>query len=249
MFAVNLMYSFGGSVGNYQYLIQDLLYTTVLASLMGFTRPARALSRHRPPERLMSLGIWLPVAAQFVTAAGFQLLALGTLLRQPWYVRFDPHTADGATCFTNSTANSARCSESYENSAVFLVSLGQFLITAVVFNKGPPHRRPLYTNVPLLLGAPGWCLACACPALLLPWPCAHAALLSQTGFLLFLILAPGGGAVTHSFAGLVPFPSEFRLRLCAVLVLNLAAAWLIDWGASAAYRALRGRRVLGKTVL
>lgn len=84
------------------------------------------------------------------------------------------------------------------------------------------------------------------PPLCPPGP---AALLAQTGFLLFLILAPGGGVVTHSFAGLVPFPSEFRLRLCAVLVLNLAASWLVDWAASAAFRGLKGRRILGKTVL
>ena len=29
----------------------------------------------------------------------------------------------------------------------------QFLITAVVFNKGAPFRRPIYTNIWLLLGA------------------------------------------------------------------------------------------------
>ena len=53
--------------------LQDLLYTTVLASVMGFTRPARRLSKERPPERLMSLGIWAPVILQFVTCALFQV--------------------------------------------------------------------------------------------------------------------------------------------------------------------------------
>ncbi len=76
------------------------------------------------------------------------------LSRQPFYVRFDPHPSDGSSCFTAGTANSARCSQSWENSVAFLMALGQFLITAFVFNKGPPHRKPLYTNTALLLG--GW---------------------------------------------------------------------------------------------
>lgn len=170
------MYSYGGSVGNYQYLIQDLLYTTVLASVMGFTRPAKRLSKARPPERLMSLGIWLPVLLQFACCAAFQLGALLLLTRQPWYARFDPHP-DGTNCFDRTQANSAVCSQSYENSTVFLVSLGQFLIAAFVFNKGPPFRRPIYTNLWLLL-----------------------AMSFQTLLLGFLILAPST-PVTHDFAG------------------------------------------------
>lgn len=188
---------------------------------MGFTAPARKLSRQRPPERLMSLGIWLPVLLQFATCAFFQVggrvggsgsgygrlalverngfvgavlwgwgaphvdvsspalllcpapngpcrpppppaspsarclpiqvAALVLLSRQPWYEQFDPHPT-GTNCFDRTQANSAACSQSYENSAVFLVSLGQFLIAAFVFNKGPPFRRPIYTNLWLLLG-------------------------------------------------------------------------------------------------
>lgn len=153
VFGVNLMYSFGGSVGNYQYLIQDLLYTTVLAGTMGFTRPAVKLTVQRPPDRLMSAGIWFPVIAQFVVCAAFQLGALGMLSRESWYVRFNPEPgATGTNCFARATSNSPECSQSWENSVVFIMSLGQFLITALVFNKGPPHRRPIHTNAYLLLG-------------------------------------------------------------------------------------------------
>ncbi len=73
------------------------------------------------------------------------------LTRQPWYKRFDPHP-EGTNCFDRTQANSAVCSQSYENTTIFLVSLGQFLIAAFVFNKGPPFRRPIYTNLWLLLG-------------------------------------------------------------------------------------------------
>lgn len=73
------------------------------------------------------------------------------LTRQAFYTRFDPHP-DGTNCFDRHQSNSTQCSQSYENSTVFLMSLGQFLIAAFVFNKGPPFRRPIYTNIWLLLG-------------------------------------------------------------------------------------------------
>ena len=38
-FETNLMYTYAINVGNYQYLVQDLFYTTLLAALMGYTEP------------------------------------------------------------------------------------------------------------------------------------------------------------------------------------------------------------------
>ena len=74
------------------------------------------------------------------------------LAQQPWYVQFDPRPAStGTDCFARASANSPSCSRSWENSVVFLMSLGQFLITAFVFNKGPPHRAPLWSNMWLML--------------------------------------------------------------------------------------------------
>lgn len=90
---------------------------------------------------------------------------MAMLSRQSFYVRFNPYPSDGTSCFTAGEANSARCSQSWENSVAFLMALGQFLITAFVFNKGPPHRKPLYTNTGLLigtwLGSPGDASCCA----------------------------------------------------------------------------------------
>lgn len=37
-----------------------------------------------------------------------------------------------------------------ENTITYLVALSQFIILALVFNNGHPHRSPLYTNWSLL---------------------------------------------------------------------------------------------------
>ena len=194
---------------------------------MGFTRPAKRLTSRRPPERLMSTGIWFPVIAQFIICSVFQLAALFMLARQPWYVRFNPEPgATGTNCFARSTANSPECSRSWENSAVFVMSLGQFLITALMFNKGPPHRRPLWTNVWLLF-----------------------ALVTQTMFMLYALFS-SGGTVTEVFAGMVPFPElSFKFKMLGMLLLNLAASWLADQLAVYGWAALKGRKIFGKTML
>jgi hypothetical protein len=67
----------------------------------------------------------------------------------------------------------------------------------------------------------------------------------QTLFLALLILVPSG-PVGERFAGLQPFPPDFRGKLCLLLLANLAASWLVDALASWAYSRLQGRRLLGR---
>jgi hypothetical protein len=122
-------------------------------------------------------------------------------------VRFDPHPpeAGGAGCFARATANSDACNRSWENSTLFVVALGQFLIAAAVVNRASPHRAPMRSN---------------------PW--LVAALGAQSLFLLAALLAPGG-AFSEGFAGLKPFPSGgFKAQLLLLLLANLAAAWAAD---------------------
>ena len=196
-----------------------------------------------------------------------QLFALLQLTRQPWYQRFDPHP-EGTNCFDRRQANSAVCSRSHENSTVFLMSLGQYLVAALVFNKGPPFRKPIYTNPWLLLGAGAVAVWCGVivrmgirawyshflpflppihgPALPPPECMPAAALSFQTLFVALLLFAPAG-PVSQEFAGLVAFPTDFRAQLCLLLLANLAVAWLGDALAGWAYETrLKGRRILGR---
>ena len=73
------------------------------------------------------------------------------------------------------------------------------------------------------------------------FPCC-AAMSFQCFFLGFLILAPRG-PVAEEFAGLLPFPADFRGKLCLLLFANLAASWVGDSGSSWLYHRLKGRRL------
>jgi hypothetical protein len=61
-----LLYNLGLTVGNYQYLLQDLFHTTLLASCMALTGPAKQLSKERPLARVLSGGVILPVLGQVI---------------------------------------------------------------------------------------------------------------------------------------------------------------------------------------
>lgn len=56
-----------------QYLIQDLMYITVLAALMALALPASKLACSRPASRLMSCPVLAPVAAQLALVLVLQV--------------------------------------------------------------------------------------------------------------------------------------------------------------------------------
>mmetsp|Transcript_29272 Transcript_29272/g.64753 ORF Transcript_29272/g.64753 Transcript_29272/m.64753 type:complete len:705 (-) Transcript_29272:814-2928(-) len=136
-FETNLMYTYALNVGNYQFLIQDLFFTTVLAAFMGFTEPRSKLSRQKPMDRVMSLPLLVSTVLQLVVVVVFQLLSLWLLSRQAGY---EPTLGPP----------DLRLAMAPENTTTYLVALSQYIILALVFNKGAPHRSPIYTNITLL---------------------------------------------------------------------------------------------------
>lgn len=72
-FATNLMYTHALQMGNYQYLIQDLFYITILAALMGYTKPRETLARAKPVGRVLSLPLILSLCLQIAVVIVFQV--------------------------------------------------------------------------------------------------------------------------------------------------------------------------------
>jgi cation-transporting ATPase 13A2 len=197
-----------------QYLIEDLFFTTVSASLMGFTRPRSRLSSVKPLPRVLSWPLMLSTLLQLLIVVAFQLIALAALRAQPGYVRtLGPPTVAQVVA--------------PENSTIYLVSLAQFVILALVFNKGRPHRAPLGSNPGLV-----------------------AALLAQGAWLLYSLFAGGGfNAKVQQLVGLdsVVGP-RFRALLLALVLANLVVAYLaellcagLQWGVRRSKKGARQR--------
>eukprot|EP00775_Hariotina_reticulata_P010483 gene10483-10642_t len=187
-FATNLMYTYGLMMGNYQYLIQDLFYITILAALMGYTRPRKTLARAKPVNRVLSLPLIVSLLLQIAVVIVFQIVVLRSLHRIPWY---------------KPTIGSPdlRTYQAPETTVIYLTNLAQFLILAAVFNKGYPHRQPLWTN----------------------WGLTTAMILQTLFFIYSLFSVDAFTTKVTNLVGKDPpdgLPDVFRAVLLAILVAN-----------------------------
>eukprot|EP00878_Enallax_costatus_P028460 GHUV01030743.1.p1 GENE.GHUV01030743.1~~GHUV01030743.1.p1 ORF type:complete len:1032 (+),score=296.88 GHUV01030743.1:1466-4561(+) len=195
-FATNLMYTHALQMGNYQYLIQDLFYITILAALMGYTEPRKALARSKPVGRVLSLPLILSLCLQIAVVIVFQLVALGALHRIPWYT---PTVG----------SPDLRTYIAPETTVIYLINLAQFIILGAVFNKGYPHRQPLWTNWGLLV-----------------------AMILQVLFLIYSLFSVDPFTIkVQQLVGKDPpkgLPDAFRAGLLAIMAVNAAAAVLAE---------------------
>lgn len=131
------MYSYGLKIGDYTYLIHDLLFTLVLALIISRTPPSDTLGPSRPPQRFFTRHFLFKLFSQMICFPVFQLIALEALSRCNWYDEYDP-------------SKDKPLSETYatENSTIAFVGLVQVMISSVVSTVGEPYRKAWYTNYP-----------------------------------------------------------------------------------------------------
>ena len=131
--SVLVLYTRNTNLGDTHFLYIDLVITTTVAVLMGRTGPWHTLVTQRPPGSLVSGHNLLSVGLQILVSAGAQLAAVAYLEIQPWNKDPQPNGDDEVVV-------------DYLTSVVFVVSCYQYLSVATVFSKGPPYRRPFYSN-------------------------------------------------------------------------------------------------------
>uniref|UniRef100_A0A5F8GF94 Polyamine-transporting ATPase 13A2 n=1 Tax=Monodelphis domestica TaxID=13616 RepID=A0A5F8GF94_MONDO len=137
--SVLLLYTINTNLGDLQFLFIDLAITTSVAVLMSFTGPAPELGVSRPPGALLRVTVLGSLLLQTVLVATIQLSSYFITISQPWFVPL------------NKTISGSQNLPNYENTVIFCLSGFQYLTLAVTMSKGPPFRRPIYTNVLFLL--------------------------------------------------------------------------------------------------
>ena len=135
--SVLVLYTKNTNLGDTQYLYIDLVITTTVAVLMGRTGPWHTLVSQRPPGSLVSGGNLMSVGLQILASLLGQLSAVSYLEMQSWNTDPQPPDPD---------SDDEEVVVDYVTSVVFVVSCYQYLSVATVFSKGPPYRRPFFTN-------------------------------------------------------------------------------------------------------
>ncbi|XP_064185048.1 polyamine-transporting ATPase 13A3-like isoform X1 [Anguilla rostrata] len=214
---VLLLYSILSNMGDSQYLFIDIAIIMSLAFTMSLSPAWKELVAQRPPSSLLSPSLLLSVIGQILLALSFQT---ATFLLAHTYscesAQNETHPSDWlAGNLSTMTANGSGVLMSEEdedeshniqnlqNTSLFFVSGCQYLTVALVFNRGPPFRQPLYNNYLFVL-----------------------CILSSYCFLIVILLYPV--PALQDFFELVCIPMEWRLTLLGLIIVNLILSFTLE---------------------
>lgn len=135
--SVSFLYASASNLGDFQFLFIDLLLILPIAIFMGWSGAYHMLSRKRPTANLVSRKVLTPLLGQMVFCILIQFIAFTYVQRQEWYL---PPVID------KNHSNSLNS----QNTALFLVSCFQYILSAVVLSVGKPFREPMSRNLPFI---------------------------------------------------------------------------------------------------
>ncbi|XP_041377878.1 probable cation-transporting ATPase 13A3 [Gigantopelta aegis] len=136
--SVLILYTFGANLSDFEFLYIDLIITLSIAVLMGYTKAYDQLVGKKPPGSLVKVSNLVSIVMQVVLVFIFQVTAYLFLRSQSWYVEAP----------ANKDLNNVN---SWESTVIFLVSSYMYVAVAFCFSKGPPFRKPIWTNYPFLI--------------------------------------------------------------------------------------------------
>ncbi|CAH8519565.1 unnamed protein product [Schistosoma margrebowiei] len=132
-FSVILLYYIGSNISDLQFLFIDLFLITTLGLTFGYTPAYPRLSVEPPGMRLVSTVTLLSLGLQLLTCGLVQFSVFVFTRLQPWYLPLFTYHEDYEL-------------KNYESTAIFSVSVYQYIILAIVFSKSAPYRRSIFSN-------------------------------------------------------------------------------------------------------
>lgn len=133
--SIIMLYWVKSSLSDMQFLYIDLFLITSLGITYGYAKAYPTLSVEPPVMRLVSPTTLLSLGLQLLLVIVAQLAAFLYVRSQNWYV--------GLSLLDDENHELLN----YDNTALFLMSSYQYIFLAVIFSKGPPYRRPMYSNL------------------------------------------------------------------------------------------------------
>ncbi|PKS05222.1 hypothetical protein jhhlp_008593 [Lomentospora prolificans] len=135
--SVSFLYASASNLGDFQFLFIDLFLILPIAIFMSWGQPHSTLCKKRPTANLVSRKVLVPLLGHMALSIAVQSAAYLAVKRQPWYI--PPKIKHRKSNIKNS-----------ENTALFLVSCFEYILSGVVLNAGPPFRQPARQNWPFM---------------------------------------------------------------------------------------------------
>ncbi|KAF5284129.1 hypothetical protein FQR65_LT00129 [Abscondita terminalis] len=188
-----VLYGIDDNLASLQFLFVDIFIVLNIMSTFGNTKAYDGpLHKDRPLDSLLSLTTVTSILFQLIFVVFFQVAAYHLVQTFEWFVPF-VFNPDDPYFLT-----------SYENYAVYMSSLFQYLIMLVVLSKGKPFRKPIYTNV-IFFGD----------------------ILVLTGVCLYILFYPAQWVITILELK-VPPGYNFNLLLLGLAVMNFACSLISE---------------------
>ena len=115
-----------------EFLFKRLNFDLTFGLTVGRTEAFDLLNRKPPPSSLIGITPLSSIALQIILVAFIQVIAIVIVWQQYWY---RPHVTPDPEDLA-----------SHDNYAVFASSVFQYITLSVVFSKGAPYRKPIYSN-------------------------------------------------------------------------------------------------------
>jgi len=135
--SVSFLYASASNLGDFQFLFIDLALILPIAVFMSWAGPFPELCRKKPTADLVSRKVLTPLLGQISICIGIQALVFVAVRRQPWFLPpvIDPDKSN----IKNS-----------ENTALFLTSCFEYILSGIVLNAGRPFRHSALHNWPFV---------------------------------------------------------------------------------------------------
>ncbi|KAG5867045.1 hypothetical protein JTB14_022162 [Gonioctena quinquepunctata] len=188
---VLLLYSIESNLTDFEFLYIDLAMISVFAFFFGRTEsyPGK-LVKETPLSSLVSLSPVLSLLFQIALVLIFQVAAFEHLKSEPWYSPL------------NTTKEEVACVENY---TLYTVSSFQYIILAIVFSKGYPYRKSIFSNSGFIVS-----------------------IIIMTGFSCYLALSPTEFLI-NTFQLVLPDDFNFRLYLLGYAFANFILSLLVEY--------------------
>jgi cation-transporting ATPase 13A3/4/5 len=137
--SVLILYWYGINLSDIQFLIEDLFIVLPLAIVLGYTGPAKVLSKQRPVGSLISVSVLGSVLVQTALIVITQAVSLEMVKAKSFYHEVD--NSDAADDALPSELN-----YKWENSAVYVPGIFQLTAICYVLSISFPFKKPAYSN-------------------------------------------------------------------------------------------------------
>ncbi|XP_057652455.1 polyamine-transporting ATPase 13A3-like isoform X1 [Diorhabda carinulata] len=143
LISVMILYSIESNLTDIEYLYIDLFIISIVAFFFGRTEsyPGK-LVKETPLSSLVSVSPIVSLLMHILLLAVFQLTAFEHLKSEPWYVPLNA-TVDLED-------DNVACVENY---TIYTISSFQYIILAIVFSKGNPYRKNIFSNYGLIISS------------------------------------------------------------------------------------------------